>query len=48
MAERLQEHDKREKGIHAATTAGCGQLTPLSQQLYEKARIYLDIYRGVD
>lgn len=47
MAERLLEQEKRTRGIHAATVNSCGQQTPLAQQLYQQARIYLDIYRGV-
>ena len=47
MAERLMEHEKRSKGIHATNAISCDQKETLAQQLYRSARIYLDIYRGV-
>ena len=47
MAECLLEHEKRVRGLHTATNRYCDEPEPLARQLYRKAGIYLDIYRGV-
>ena len=48
MAECLQNHDRRIRGINAATVSSrADDALPLERQLYRQARIYLDIYRGV-
>lgn len=47
MAECLLEHEKRTKGLAAATVSNRIEQLPLAKQLYRQARIYLDIYTGV-
>ena len=47
MAECLLEHERRVRGLHAATNRYCEEPEPLARQLYRRARIYLEIYRGV-
>ena len=47
MAETLLAHERREKGLHSASVNDCQEQRPLARQLMGKARIYLDIYRGV-
>ena len=56
MAETLYAHSKRRGGVTAAAVgevsvryeSGESNRRSLQRELYEKASIYLDIYRGVD